>query len=101
VFGDEEHDSIRCQAHSKDRGWVRAAPSLVRFIGAAEVLAALGLILAIVTNILPWLTVAAGVGLALIMVSAATFHLSRGEASRVPVNAVLPSWSPLSSPGGG
>lgn len=78
---------IDTQAKSMD--WVRAVPSLVRFIGTAEVLGAIGLILPMVTHLLPWLTVAAGAGLALVMVSAAAFHLSRGEASRVPVNAVL------------
>jgi hypothetical protein len=37
----------------------------------------------------PWLTVAAGGGLAVVMVSAAGFHLSRGEGSHVPGNVVL------------
>jgi hypothetical protein len=74
----------------KSMTWVLAAPpALVRFIGGAETLGAVGLILPMATRLLPWLTVAAGVGLALVMVLAAGFHLSRGEAPRVPANVVL------------
>jgi putative oxidoreductase len=75
---------------SKSLDWVRVVPpGFVRFIGAAEVLGAIGLILPMVTGILPWLTVAAGIGLAVVMVSAAVFHVSRGETVRVPTNLVL------------
>ena len=61
----------------------------MRFIGAAEALGAIGLILPMLTGILPGLTVAAAIGLALVMALATAFHLSRGESSRVPGNAVL------------
>lgn len=70
--------------------WVRTVPpGLVRFIGAAEVLGAIGLILPMVASILPWLTVGAALGLIIVQLCAAVFHLSRGEAARLPANAVL------------
>jgi putative oxidoreductase len=65
------------------------SPTLVRFIGVAEILGGLGLILLMLTGIVPALTVAAAVGLVLIMVLAAIFHVSRGEFSRVPPSVVL------------
>jgi uncharacterized membrane protein YphA (DoxX/SURF4 family) len=57
------------------------APGLRTFIGVAELLAAVGLILPAATRILPWLTPLAAAGLMIIMASAAIFHLSRGETS--------------------
>jgi hypothetical protein len=41
------------------------------------------------TGILPWLTVAAAVGLVIVQLGASALHLSRGEAARLPVNVVL------------
>jgi putative oxidoreductase len=41
-------------------GWVKVVPqALTRFIGIAEILGAIGLILPALTHILPWLTIAA------------------------------------------
>ncbi len=78
------------EALSKNMAWVRAVPAgLVRFIGVAEVLGALGLILPMITNVAPWLTVAAAVGLILLQVCAIAFHLSRQEARVVPGNVLL------------
>jgi uncharacterized membrane protein YphA (DoxX/SURF4 family) len=60
--------------------WVPAVPEpLVRFIGLAEVLGGLGLILPAATRILPWLTPLAAAGLALDMLLATLFHLVRAE----------------------
>jgi len=62
----------------------------VRFIGSAELLGALGLILPLVTGILPWLTVFAAIGLTLIQLLAIfTEHLAKKEYSIIPVNAVF------------
>ena len=70
--------------------WVPAVPApLVRFIGAAELAGALGLLLPWLTRIQPRLITAAAIGLVLVMMLASAFHLSRGEASLVPVNLVL------------
>ncbi len=70
--------------------WVTAVPAaLVRFIGAAEVAGALGLVLPSLTRIQPRLTVLAALGLIVVMVLASAFHLSRGEGAMVPMNLVL------------
>jgi uncharacterized membrane protein YphA (DoxX/SURF4 family) len=61
----------------------------VKFIGTAEILGALGLILPAATGIAPILTPLAATGLAIIMVLAAITHIRRGEARQTPVNAVL------------
>ena len=75
---------------NKRMAWTAAVPiGFVRFIGMAELLGGIGLILPMLTGVLPWLTVAAAIGLSIVMVSAATFHLSRHEPSRVPGNVVL------------
>jgi uncharacterized membrane protein YphA (DoxX/SURF4 family) len=49
------------------------------FIGVAEILAAIGLILPGLTRIVPWLTALAAAGLMIVMSSATVFHLFRGE----------------------
>jgi hypothetical protein len=70
--------------------WAKDVPApLVRFIGVAETLGALGLILPTLTGILPWLTIAAALGLAIVMIAAIVFHLSRGETSRIIMNIIL------------
>ena len=70
--------------------WFYEAPELlVRFIGLSEVAGALGLILPAATRIQPRLTVFAADGLAIIMVLAALFHISRGEYGPIAINVVL------------
>ena len=51
------------------------------FIGVAEILAAVGLILPGLTRILPWLIALAAAGLMIVMSSATVFHLFRGESA--------------------
>ena len=65
------------------------APWLRMFIGAAELLAAVGLILPSATRILPWLTPLAAAGLMILMGSATVFHFSRGETSSAISAAVI------------
>ena len=65
------------------------APGFRIFIGVAEWLAAIGLILPGVTRILPWLTALAAAGLMIVTGSATVFHLSRGETSNAIFTAVL------------
>ncbi len=80
--------------------WIRESPQMtwahgrpdyyIRFVGASEVLGALGLILPLVTGILPWLTVLAGIGLTLIQLLAIfTEHLPKKEYNVIPLNIVL------------
>lgn len=60
-----------------------------RFIGAAEVLGALGLILPGIFKIAGILTPIAAVGLALIMLFAAIFHAKRKETGAIGMNVAL------------
>lgn len=70
--------------------WVTEMPSgLVRFIGFSELLGGLGMVLPSLLRIRPVLTPISGIGLAMVMLFAAIFHLSRGEASVIGMNAVL------------
>jgi hypothetical protein len=70
--------------------WVNAVPEgLVRFIGASELLGALGLILPALTRIKPGLTALAAAGLTAVMLLAAPFHLSRGEGGAIVPNLIL------------
>ncbi len=71
--------------------WVDAlpAPVAVRIIGLLEVAGGLGVVLPGALHIAPWLTAAAAVGLALIMVSALALHLVRHEQGRAAVPVVF------------
>ncbi|MGH2372248.1 MAG: DoxX family protein [bacterium] len=55
------------------------SPGFRQFIGFAEVLASIGLVLPGLTRILPWLTPLAALGLVIVMASATIFHISRNE----------------------
>lgn len=59
------------------------------FLGVAEILAAVGLILPGLTRILPWLVTWAAVGIMFVMVSATIFHLVRSEWSSALTTLVL------------
>jgi hypothetical protein len=65
------------------------APGLRLFIGAAEVLAAVGLTVPALARRSTWLVPAAAAGLATVMISATVFHLMRSETSSALVTAVL------------
>jgi putative oxidoreductase len=84
-------------------GWLMVAPpaemveminaqlgvGLRLFIGVAELLAAVGLILPGVTRILPFLTALAAAGLMIVMASATILHLVRGESGSAITTTVL------------
>jgi hypothetical protein len=60
--------------------WTADVPvSLIRFIGTAELLGAIGLLLPAITRIMPELTGWAAVGLLVDMLLATGFHVMRGE----------------------
>jgi putative oxidoreductase len=59
------------------------------FIGVAEILAAIGLILPVLTRILPGLTALAAAGLMIVMSSATVLHYSRGETASAISAAVI------------
>ena len=62
---------------------------MVRFIGAAELAGALGLILPAALRIVPNLTPVAAGGLTVVMALAVQYHLSHGEADHVAPALVL------------
>lgn len=65
------------------------APEFRIFIGVAELLAAVGLILPGVTRIMPWLTPLAAAGLMIVMASATVLHVVRGEVSSAVTTAII------------
>ncbi|MCQ3976990.1 MAG: DoxX family protein [Anaerolineae bacterium] len=70
--------------------WVKDVPrGLVTFIGICELLGGLGLVLPVLTGILPGLTLLAALGLALIMLFAIIFHVTRREPQAIVFNLVL------------
>ncbi len=70
---------------AKDR-----SEAFVRFVGASELLGAAGLLLPMITGILPWLTVWAAIGLGLIqLLAVVTEHLPKKEFKVLPMNILL------------
>lgn len=70
--------------------WTSDVPlTLVRFIGTVELLGGIGLLLPSLLRIKPTLTVLAAVGLAIIMLLAIPFHISRGETPAIGVNCMF------------
>ncbi len=71
--------------------WAHGRPdNYIRFVGTTEMLGALGLILPLVTGILPWLTVLAAIGLTLVQLLAIfSEHLPRKEYNVIPLNILL------------
>jgi putative oxidoreductase len=62
----------------------------VRFVGTSELLGALGLLLPMLTGVLPWLTLLAAIGLTLIQLLAIfTEHLPKKAYNILPMNLVL------------
>lgn len=70
--------------------WVKDVPhGLVTFIGIAELLGAVGLLLPSLTRIQPRLTVVAALGIIVVMVMASGFHIMRGEYAGVGMNLLF------------
>jgi uncharacterized membrane protein YphA (DoxX/SURF4 family) len=59
------------------------------FLGVAEILAAVGVILPGLTRILPWLVTWAAVGIMIVMVSATIYHVVRGEIGSAATTLLL------------
>lgn len=70
--------------------WVKdSSKSLVTFIGVAELLGGLGLVLPYALGIAPILTPIAAIGLGVIMILAAVFHAKRKENQAIGMNIIL------------
>jgi putative oxidoreductase len=65
------------------------APAFRIFLGIAELLAGVALILPGITRIMTWATPLAAAGLMIVSGSAAVFHLTRGETSSAITTAIL------------
>jgi hypothetical protein len=62
---------------------------LIRFIGISEVLGAIGILLPMLLNILPLLTIVSAIGFALIMIPAIIISYKDREYKKVAVNATI------------
>jgi len=69
--------------------WAADVPVLYTVTSVLDILGGLGIVLPSVTRILPRTTVLAAVGVVLLMLSAVIFYLLRGEASEIVANLVL------------
>jgi uncharacterized membrane protein YphA (DoxX/SURF4 family) len=70
---------------AKDR-----SDAFIRFVGISELLGALGMVLPLLTGILPWLTPLAAAGLTIIQLLAIfSEHLPKKEYKVIPMNVVL------------
>lgn len=79
--------------------WASSVPAaLVKLIGVSELLGGIGIVLPSLLRIKPNLTIWASSGLALIMLLAIPFHISRGETQMIGMNimfmllALLVAW---------
>ena len=68
--------------------------NFIRFVGIAELLGAIGIVVPTLTGILPWLTPLAAIGLTLIQISAIfTEHLPKKEYKILPLNLYFTAMS--------
>jgi len=81
---------LQTQKYLAQMKWQENRKGLVIFIGIMEWAGVLGMILPMLTGILPWLTPVAAIGLALVQALAiATFHLPTKDYKTLPMNLVL------------
>jgi uncharacterized membrane protein len=67
----------------------QVSPGFLYLTAAFDLLGGLGLLLPSLTRIKPGLTALAALGCACLMLGAALFHVSRGEAASTPFNFVM------------
>ena len=77
-------------ADTEKMGWVNDfTAQQVKTIGVLEMMGAVGLILPMVFDILPWLTPLAATGLVFTMIGAAMTHYRRNESPQMMMNIML------------
>ncbi|MBB6023763.1 putative membrane protein YphA (DoxX/SURF4 family) [Paenibacillus sp. JGP012] len=70
--------------------WVKdSSKGLVTFIGVAEILGGLGLVLPNATGMAPVLTPIAAIGLGIVMILASGLHVKRKEYQAIGMNVIL------------
>ncbi|MCE7042465.1 DoxX family protein [Dyadobacter sp. CY312] len=67
----------------------QVSPAFLNFTAIVDILGALGLILPALLRIQPTLTPIAAVGIVVLMISAAAFHIQRDEASQIGANVAF------------
>jgi uncharacterized membrane protein YphA (DoxX/SURF4 family) len=72
------------KAMSEKNGPAGITRGLALFIGTAELAGAFGVVLPMATGIAPWLTAWAAAGLAIVMLLAIGYHVSRREPPAAP-----------------
>jgi uncharacterized membrane protein len=88
VFGSMK--AFQYEKSKASQPWVKdSSKGLVIFIGVAEILGGLGIIVPQATGILTWLTPLAAVGIAGIMILAGGFHIKRKENKAIWLNLIL------------
>ena len=71
-------------------GWTDDySPTMIKLIGAVELLAAIGLVLPALTGIAPILVPLAATGLVIVMIGAILTHARRNELQAIGINAAL------------
>jgi hypothetical protein len=72
------------EKYKKENPWAKdMTAGLLRLLGGLEILGALGLILPVLTHILPWLTPVAAICLGVLMIGAIVVHLRHKEFSGI------------------
>lgn len=69
--------------------WIKDNPNLVTLAGIVDLLGGIGIVLPMLLNIKPRLTVYAAYGIVLLMLIASAFHISRGETKDIGFNVLL------------
>ena len=72
------------KAQSEKKGPVGITRGLAAFIGAAEIVGGLGIVLPMAVGVAPWLSAWAAVGLATVMLLAIGYHVRRREPPAAP-----------------
>ena len=67
----------------------KTIPTTMRLIGISELLGVIGLLVPGLTGIQPWLTVAAALGLAIVVIGALVVHTRDREFSRLGLPAMM------------
>jgi uncharacterized membrane protein YphA (DoxX/SURF4 family) len=82
--------AFQCEKAKASLPWVKdSSKGLVTFIGVAELLGGLGLILPYALGIAPILTPIAAIGIGIIMILAAGFHIKRKENQAIGMNIIF------------
>jgi putative oxidoreductase len=73
-----------------EQEWARqSSDAYIRFVAVSQLLGVAGLLFPILTGIFPWLTPLAAIGLGIIQILAAGWHIRLKEYSILPVNLFL------------